>query len=146
VSFPPSSSETNSALPIRIVVADDVPYMREAIRRLLQTRPEYVVCGEAENGRAAVEVTTALRPDLVIMDVSMPIMNGLEAAAEISTLSPAIPVLILSNYDLKTFLERSKRLGVRGYVLKGESPAALFSAVRSALCNRPFFYDEGCFH
>ena len=146
MSLPPSINESTSALPVRIVVADDVPYMREAIRKLLETRPEYVVCGEADNGEAAVELAANLKPDLVIMDLSMPKMNGLEAAAEISTLEPAVPVLILSNYDLKAFVERSKRVGVRGYVLKGESPAALFSAVRSALCNRPFFADETRFH
>jgi DNA-binding NarL/FixJ family response regulator len=83
----------------RIVIADDHEVVRQGVRRLLQSRPEWEICGEAENGRQAVSLAQELNPDAIIMDISMPLMNGLEATSEISTLNANIRVLILTMHE-----------------------------------------------
>jgi DNA-binding NarL/FixJ family response regulator len=140
-----SASAGESKRPVRILVADDSSSMRNALRNLLEEETGWVVCGEAANGAAAVEMAQELRPDLVLMDLAMPSMNGLRAAEILSTLVPPVPVVIVSNYALRSVLDNAKKMGVRGYVLKSEPALALLEAVRSAIKNQPVFPNRDGF-
>jgi DNA-binding NarL/FixJ family response regulator len=120
-------------LSVRILLVDDSTLFRNAIRELLQTQPGWTVCDEADNGLAAVEKATAQHPDVVIMDLEMPKMNGLEAAERLAELAPSIPVLMISNYDVKYLVDRKKLTNVRGYLLKTELGCAILKAVQSVL-------------
>jgi DNA-binding NarL/FixJ family response regulator len=120
---------------IRILIADDHGSVRRLLRALLETRAEWKVCGEAENGREAVSKAAKLRPDLIILDLAMPIMNGLKAAREISTATPAVPILMYTNHSSSEIEIEAKKAGVRQIVSKGGSNDELFRAVVTALLN-----------
>jgi DNA-binding NarL/FixJ family response regulator len=82
-----------------ILVADDNPYIRKALCRLFETEEDYDLCAEAENGKQAIELAVQCRPDLIILDLSMPVMNGLEAARRLKTLMPNIPIILFSLHE-----------------------------------------------
>jgi DNA-binding NarL/FixJ family response regulator len=128
--------------PIRIVIADDHDVVREGLRAMLATDPAWQVCGEAVNGREAVARVRETRPDIVILDVSMPELNGIEAARQIRRLSPQSEVLMLTMHDSDRLLGEALEVGVRGYVLKGDAGRELVAAV-SALARHRFFFSSG---
>jgi two-component system, NarL family, response regulator EvgA len=120
----------------RILIADDSPAARRALRGLLE-EGGWEVCGEAENGLEAVDKTGTLRPDLVILDLAMPKMNGLQAARTIHTADPHIPMLL---FTLMQFHERQAREeGFQGALAKGEGIFALSQAVEALLQGKTFF-------
>jgi DNA-binding NarL/FixJ family response regulator len=82
-----------------ILVADDNPYIRKALCRLFETEEDYDLCAQAENGKQAIELALQCRPDLIILDSSMPVMNGLEAARQLKRLMPSIPIILFSLHD-----------------------------------------------
>jgi CheY-like chemotaxis protein len=82
-----------------ILVADDNPYIRKVLCRLFETEEDYDLCAEAENGKQAIELAVQCRPDLIILDLSMPVMNGLEAARRLKTLMPNIPIILFSLHE-----------------------------------------------
>jgi DNA-binding NarL/FixJ family response regulator len=102
----------------RILLVDDHQIMREGLRALLQEQPGMTVVGEAENGRKAVQLARELSPDLVIMDVTMPDMNGVEATSQIRTALPAVKVIALSIHSDRRFVIQMFRAGATGYLLK----------------------------
>lgn len=104
--------------PIRILVADDNSMVRRSIRMMLDAVDDLEVVGEAANGQEALELAGDLHPDVVLMDISMPYMDGLEATEAIQDLADAPHVLILSMYPTPTFVHQALRKGARGYVLK----------------------------
>ena len=114
------SSNTDSPKPrVRVLIVDDHEVMRLGIRNLLELRPGWSVCAEANNGQEAVEKTLQYRPDVIIMDITMPVMNGLEAASQITKKEPQIPVILFS-LNLSDDLYRHFRTdGIRGAVAKG---------------------------
>ncbi|MFC4945582.1 response regulator [Pseudonocardia sp. GCM10023141] len=117
---------------VRVVVADDQALVRGSFRVLLQTTSDLVVVGEAADGREAVRLATQLRPDVVLMDVQMPGMNGIDATARI-TASPelaATRVLILTTYDLDEYVYAGLRAGASGFLLKDAPPADLMAGIR----------------
>ena len=120
---------------IRILIADDNSIIRRLLRALLQTRAEWKVCGEAENGQEAVSKTVELKPDLIILDLAMPVMNGLEAAREISKTMPGVPILMHTNHSSSEFELEAEKVGVRQVVSKGCSDDQFFRAVVAALLN-----------
>ena len=124
---------------VRIVIADDHEIVRQGVRRLLQSRPEWEICGEAENGRQAVSLAQALNPDAIIMDISMPLMNGLEATSEISTLNANIRVLILTMHEPADVAEPARKMGARGLVMKSDAGRHLISALECVLSGGTFF-------
>ena len=83
----------------RVLVADDNPYIRKALCRLFETEEDYDLCAEAENGRRAIELALQCQPDLVILDLSMPVMNGLDAARELKRLMPEVPIILFSLHE-----------------------------------------------
>ncbi|MDX3111425.1 response regulator [Nonomuraea angiospora] len=115
---------------IRVLIADDQGMVRTGFTVFLSGQPDIEVVGEAANGREAVERASALRPDVVLMDVRMPVMNGLEATRELLSRGGAPKVLILTTFDLDDYVYEALRAGASGFLLKDASAAQLAEAVR----------------
>jgi DNA-binding NarL/FixJ family response regulator len=120
-------------LPSRILIADDHSIVRRRLKALLEGRAGWQVCGEATNGLEAVQKSAALKPDLIILDLAMPLMNGLEAAREISSASPGVPILMYTNYAFASLTAEARQNGIRQVVAKGDSLNQLLSAVEALL-------------
>jgi DNA-binding NarL/FixJ family response regulator len=119
--------------PARLLIVDDHDLMREATRLMLEGEPDIEVVGEAVNGRHALERCRQLRPDLVLMDVRMPEMDGLTATRAIKEELPATSILLLTVYESDDYRREGARAGATGYILKDASRQQLREAVRSAL-------------
>lgn len=126
----------------RILIADDQENIRRRVRSTLESRKDFQVCAEATNGREAIEKTQELKPDLVILDITMPELNGLDAARKIREVSPDTAILILSVHKSKQLMEEAKKIGVRGYVTKGDAGQNLIIAAEAVLQNQTFFPPE----
>jgi len=124
---------------IRILLADDHPMVRQGLRALLERDPELEVVGEAQDGRAAVDRAGKLRPDVVLLDIAMPDLNGLEALEKICKQSPAPKVLLLSMFADVEHILRAVRAGAAGYLLKEGLAEELVEAVH-IVCKRAQFY------
>jgi DNA-binding NarL/FixJ family response regulator len=114
---------------LRILIADDQPYMRRAVKALLESQDGWVVCGEAANGLEAIENTEKLQPDVVVMDMIMPHLNGLEATRRIHREFPDSHILILTLHDVPELTRLVQTAGAQGLVLKSDSNQLLISAV-----------------
>lgn len=106
---------------------------------MLESRTDFEVCGEAKNGKEAVLKTQELHPDVVILDLSMPVLNGLDAARIIRQTSPNIPIVFVSIYDSGQIMKEAYRIGVRGFVLKENAEPNLVQAVEAAVRNETYF-------
>jgi DNA-binding NarL/FixJ family response regulator len=115
--------------PIRVVVADDQALVRVGFCGIISATPGFIVVGEAGNGAEAVEVTRRARPDVILMDVRMPVMNGIEATRQI-TQSTDVRALILTTFDLDEYVFAALRAGASGFLLKDTLPADLLTAIR----------------
>jgi two-component system, NarL family, nitrate/nitrite response regulator NarL len=124
---------------LRILVVDDQPYVRSAVRSLLESKREWEVCGEASDGREAIAQTEALHPDIVVMDMSMPNLNGLEATRFIHHRFPSSEVVILTLHDFPDLPRIAQEAGAKSCVLKGHSSQFLIPAVQSVSNCTPFF-------
>jgi two-component system response regulator NreC len=116
---------------IRILLADDHALVRHGFRMILATQPDMEIAGEAGNGREAVELAQKLKPDVVVMDVTMPELNGIEATRRLIELSPRTRVLALSMHKDNVYVREILRAGARGYLLKDSADADLLAAVRA---------------
>lgn len=117
--------------PIRLVIADDHGVVREGLAALLDAEPDIDVVGLAATGQEAVALVRAKQPDIALLDITMPDMNGLEATRHITTYYPHVRVLILTIHEEETFFFEALRAGASGYVLKGASSDELLSAIRA---------------
>ena len=124
---------------LRILIADDHELARNGIRALLESHPGWEVCGEAKDGRETVELATSLRPDIVLLDIGMPNLNGLEAARQILTIFPDVAILILTMHDSDNVVREVLRAGARGYLLKSDAGRDLVAAVEALQLQRTFF-------
>lgn len=115
----------------RILLADDHAVVRQGFRRILEQEPGFEVIGEAGQGREAVRLAAELKPDLVIMDIAMPELNGVEATRQIMEQAPEAKVLILSMHKDAVYVRESLRVGAKGYLLKDGIDQDLLNAVRS---------------
>src|SRR5512138_3685208 len=118
---------------LSILVADDHVVVRKGVRALLESQPKWKVTAEASNGNDAVEKAIRLRPDLVIMDLSMPELNGLDATALLLKANPNARVLILSMHNSEDLIRKTLNSGARGYVLKSDAERDLVTAVEAVL-------------
>jgi DNA-binding NarL/FixJ family response regulator len=124
----------------RILIVDDHEIVREGIRNLVgRARPEWEICGEAKNGKEAIEAVKSLRPDVVILDVSMPVMSGLEAAPHIVRLGFNSRVLIFTMHESERLAAEVRSTGAHGYVVKSQAARDLILAVERLLDGGTFF-------
>lgn len=123
----------------RILIADDHDLMRRGVKTLLQAHAGWEICGEAHTGREAVAQAEELKPDIVILDISMPDLNGVEAARRIRKASPTTEVLILSVHYSDQLIREILEAGVRGYIVKSDSDRDLIIAVETLASHKPFF-------
>jgi DNA-binding NarL/FixJ family response regulator len=129
-------------MPVKILVVDDHEIVRQGIRSLLmRSRPEWEICGEATNGRDAIEAVRNLKPDVVILDVTMPVMSGLEAAQQIRKLGVATRILIFTMHESKRLAGEVREVGAHGVVLKVQAARDLIQAIDALLAGGTFFGD-----
>ena len=124
---------------VRILLADDHVVMRTGLRALLERQPNLEVVGETENGRDTIKLVESLKPDVVVMDVGMPILNGIEATRTIATKHPNVAVVILSMHADESYVMRALKAGARGYLLKDSAPADLLGAIQAVAQSKSFF-------
>ena len=124
---------------IRIVLADDHTVIRSGLKLLLERQPDLIVAGEAENGREAVEAADRLRPAVMVLDIAMPMLNGIEATRQIVAAHPSISVVILSMHSDEGYVMRALNAGAKAYLLKDSAEADLIRAVRAVNEGKSFF-------
>ena len=123
---------------LRILIVDDHAVVRRGVRSLLEGHDDWEVCGEAINGRDAVEQSRRLRPDVVVMDLSLPELNGLDATRQIVKDTPGIEVLVLTMHHSEELAGDVLKAGARGYVMKSDADESLIAAVDSLRQHKPF--------
>lgn len=124
--------------PIRILLADDHAVVRDGLRALLDRQPDFTVVAEAADGRECVELAEKYSPDVVMMDVAMPKMNGIEAARRILAVNPAIAIVMLSMHNDESYVLQSLKAGAKGYLLKDSPREDVLEAIRSGAQGRAF--------
>jgi DNA-binding NarL/FixJ family response regulator len=137
-----TSALTATERKLRILIADDHALIGKTVRAVLEEDPRFEVCGEAFNGAAAIEETSRLRPDVVVLNVVMPVLNGLEAAKVIKSKLPATVIVILSSDADEEFVKQAKKAGAQAYVSKSRAGDALISAIEAALPGGEFVFVE----
>jgi len=125
--------------PVRIVLADDHTIMRHGLRLVLERQPDFAVVGEASNGREAVDVIAQENPDVAVIDIAMPLLNGIEAAKKITEERLKTAVVILSMHSDESYILRALRAGARGYLLKDSAENDLIQAIRAVCAGKAFF-------
>ena len=127
---------------VRIVIAEDHTILREGLRSLLSSEPNFEIVGEAEDGREAIKCVEKFRPDLILTDLSMPRMNGMEAIKEIKRQSPKTKVLVLTVHKAEEYILATFRAGANGYLLKDSTHAELVMAVKKVLSGKQYISPE----
>ncbi len=125
--------------PIRVLIADDHEVMRRGVRAVVEQQPGWSVCAEASNGREAVELVEKLRPEIVVMDVQMPDLNGLEATRQIKKIAPTTEVLMFTGLETEDLVREVFEAGARSYILKTDGREPLEMALKSLANHKPYF-------
>lgn len=123
----------NDPQPVRILIADDHAVLRSGLRMLLNSHPAYQVVGEAGDGRELLALAERLQPDLILLDLNMPVLGGLDALAALRRLAPAARIVVLTMHDDESYLRQALRQGASGYVLKKAADTELLSAIQAVL-------------
>lgn len=124
---------------VRVLLADDHGVVRKGLRFILEQEPSMEVVGEAASGREAVQMADELTPAVIVMDIAMPMLNGIEAAAQILKKHPQIGIIMLSMYSDESYLVRALSAGAKGYLLKDAADADLVRAIEAVAQGKPFF-------
>jgi two-component system nitrate/nitrite response regulator NarL len=124
---------------MQILIADDHEIVRRKVRSILESRRDIKIVGEAANGREAVEKAAELRPDLIILDHSMPVLNGLDAASEIRQILPDVPIMMLSMHDRQPLIDALRLVGVQGFVPKAKCAERLLESVDTLMRGGTYF-------
>jgi DNA-binding NarL/FixJ family response regulator len=125
-------------MPVRILVADDHHVVRAGLRALIESHSGWQVCAEASNGREAVEKTGQFKPDVAVLDIGMPLLNGVEATRQIRKLSPQTEVLILTMHDSELLIQEVLGAGATGYILKDDADRNLIAALDALRRHEPY--------
>jgi len=126
-------------MPANILVVDDHEVVHQSVRMLLQSRPDWKICGHASTGAEGVEMARRFRPDVIVMDITMPVMNGLEATRQIASLKLGSPVLIFTMHESPGLAESVRTAGAVGLVLKSRASRDLVLALEEVLGGRTYF-------
>jgi DNA-binding NarL/FixJ family response regulator len=124
-------------MPIRVFLVDDHALVRQGLKALLE-REGFQIVGEASNGREAVQLMPGVRPDVAVFDISMPLLNGLDAASELQKITPKTKTIMLTRHEEAQYVTRALRAGVKGYVLKSQVATELVEAIRQ-VCRGGFY-------
>ena len=127
---------------IRILLADDHNVMRRGLRLLLESQPGFVVVGEAADGYSAVEQAQAMKPDVAVLDIAMPRLNGTEAAQRIAEILPNTAIVILSMHSDESYVLRALKAGAKGYLVKDSAEGDLIEAIKAVSEGKAFFSPE----
>jgi two-component system response regulator NreC len=128
--------------PIRVLIADDHQVMRKGVRAVVELQEGWTVCGEASTGREAVEMADRLRPEIVVMDVQMPELNGLEATRQIKKIAPETEVLMFTGLETEELVRQVFEAGARSYILKTDGKEQLEAALRSLATHKSYFTTQ----
>jgi DNA-binding NarL/FixJ family response regulator len=134
------SDESHSTAPIRVLLADDHDILRQGLKLLLSLQQEIQIVGEARTGREAVDMVRDLQPDVVVMDITMPDMDGLEACRLIRSQYPLMQVLILTMHESEEYFLQALRMGAAGYLVKKAAPSDLHMAIHAVAHGGAFLY------
>jgi DNA-binding NarL/FixJ family response regulator len=126
----------------RILIADDHDVVRSGVRAILECQPEWEVVGEAATGKAAIDQALATRPDVVVLDYALPLVNGIEATRQIRSRVPGAEVLIFTMHDTASLVREVLEAGARGFLLKSDAKRFLVAAVESLAAHQPFFTSK----
>jgi two-component system nitrate/nitrite response regulator NarL len=127
---------------IRILIADDHPTIMQMVKQILTAQPGFEVVGEARDGLEAVTLAEALKPDVIVVNVTMPKMSGFEAARRIRSRLPDCAIVILSSHKDRQFIAEARKVGADGYVEKSNADGQLIHAIESAVKGEEFFFVE----
>ncbi len=116
-----------------VLIVDDNAHIRQALRDLFKREANFEICGEAENGKVAIEKAKELSPDLIVLDLSMPVMNGIEAARALKRLMPRVPLIMYSAFGDRFAEQQARLIGISEIVSKSENPSVLIQKARSLL-------------
>jgi DNA-binding NarL/FixJ family response regulator len=125
----------------RVLIVDDHVLVRRGMRTLLEESPEWEVCGDASGGQEAVQKAIELEPDLVVMDISMPGLSGLQAARMIRDALPRTEVLIVTMHESREMIQAAREAGARGFVVKSDPASRIIEAIRTVCLHEPYFPD-----
>ena len=128
--------------PLRILLAEDHTIVRQGLRALLSMQDDMEVVGEAEDGHTALALASSLQPDVMVMDIGLPLLNGIDATEQITQLYPQIAVLMLSMHSGEEYIRPALRAGARGFLLKGSDLSELTSAIRAVAAGQRFFAPQ----
>jgi two-component system, NarL family, response regulator NreC len=124
---------------VTILLGDDHTLMRQGVRKILEERPDWTVVDEAKDGREAVQKAVTLEPDVAILDIGMPLLNGIEAARQIQRRAPSVRILIVSMHDSEAYIIQALQAGARGYLLKDSADTELIRAVTAVSSGKSYF-------
>jgi DNA-binding NarL/FixJ family response regulator len=126
---------------LRVLIVDDYEAVRQGVCAILSSRGDIQICGEAVNGKEAIEKTIDLKPDLILLDVTMPVLSGVEAAREIRKSLPELPILFLSMHASNQLVAEARKIGVQGFVTTSQAASTLLEAVDLLLKKETFYAD-----
>ncbi len=127
---------------LRILIADDHDVVREGVRALVEDQPDWEVCGVAANGRQAIEEAEKLKPDVIVIDMTMPELNGVEAIRQIRRLLPKTEIVVFSGHRSEDMVRETFDAGAKSYICKADAGRYLIDAIRSLAAHKPFFTPE----
>ena len=140
--MPTRAPARSSGTKRRVLVVDDHPIVRQGLALMIDQEPDLAVCAEAEEGASALAAIAADRPDIVLLDISLPGPDGMELLKTIRSTDPALPVLVLSMHDESTYAERALRAGANGYIMKQEATENVLVALRRILRGEMYVSDR----
>jgi DNA-binding NarL/FixJ family response regulator len=129
-------------MPVKILIADDHEVVRQGIRTILAARSDWEICGEAVNGQEAIKLAGELRPDAIVMDITMPVMSGLEAARQLTKNRSSAPILIFTMHESRSLADSVRETGASGFVFKSRAARDLIQAIEILLKGGTYFRSD----